>query len=68
MDRLLTVREAATMLACSPAAIRKWMYQRRLRRVKVGRLTRVSVRDLDAFVSQNGTRPRADHDSDGVLR
>jgi excisionase family DNA binding protein len=56
MDRLLTVREAASMLSCSPAAIRKWMYQRRLPRVKVGRLTRVSMRDLNAFVSQNGAR------------
>ena len=53
MDRLLTVREAASMLSCSQAAIRKWMYQRRLPRVKVGRLTRVSMRDLNAFVSQD---------------
>jgi len=56
MDRLLTVREAASMLSCSPAAIRKWMYQRRLPRVKVGRLTRVSMRDLNAFVVQDRVR------------
>ena len=56
MDQLLTVREAASMLSCSPAAIRKWMYQRRLPRVKVGRLTRVSLRDLNAFVIQDTAR------------
>jgi excisionase family DNA binding protein len=68
MDRLLTVREAASILACSPAAIRKWMYQRRLPRIKVGRLTRVSLRDLDAFVNHDGARPRADHASERALR
>ena len=35
MDQLLTVAEAASMLACSQAAIRKWLYQRRLPSVKV---------------------------------
>jgi hypothetical protein len=30
MDRLLSVKEAAQLLSCSEAAIRKWVYQRRL--------------------------------------
>jgi excisionase family DNA binding protein len=51
MDRLLTVKEAAQLLACSEAAIRKWIYQRRLRRVKVGRLTRLRQTDVEAMVS-----------------
>jgi excisionase family DNA binding protein len=50
MDRLLTVAEAASMRACSPAAIRKWLYQRRLSSVKVGRLTRIRANDVEAFV------------------
>jgi excisionase family DNA binding protein len=50
MDQLLTVAETASMLACSQAAIRKWLYQRRLPSVKVGRLTRIRVRDVEAFV------------------
>jgi excisionase family DNA binding protein len=41
LNPLLTVEEAATMLACTPAAIRKWIYQRRLTPVKVGRLRNV---------------------------
>jgi excisionase family DNA binding protein len=56
MERLLSVKEAAERLSCSPAAVRKWLYQRRLPRVKVGRLTRVRTRDLDAFVAQGADR------------
>jgi excisionase family DNA binding protein len=56
MERLLSVKEAAERLSCSPAAVRKWLYQRRLPRVKVGRLTRVRPRDLDAFVAQGADR------------
>ena len=35
---------------CSEAAIRKWIYQRRLPAVKVGRLTRLRVSDLEALL------------------
>jgi excisionase family DNA binding protein len=52
MDRLLTVKEASELLACSKAAIRKWIYQRRLPRVKVGRLTRLRQRDVEALVTK----------------
>ena len=51
MDQLLTVKEAARLLSCSEAAIRKWVYQRRLPVVKVGRLTRLRMRDLEALVA-----------------
>lgn len=50
MDRLLSVKEAAQVLACSEAAVRKWLRQGRLPRVKVGRLTRVRARDVEATV------------------
>ncbi len=55
MDQLLTVKEAARLLSCSEAAIRKWVYQRRLPVVKVGRLTRLRLRDLEALIT-NGLR------------
>jgi excisionase family DNA binding protein len=51
MDRLLTVKEAAGLLCCSEAAVRKWIYQGRLRKVKVGRLTRLRPADMEAMVS-----------------
>lgn len=59
MDRLLTVKEAAELLACSEAAIRKWIYQRRLARVKVGRLTRLRQSDVNALVTTGlGSTPQ----------
>ena len=50
MDRLLSVKAAAAHLGCSEAAIRKWIYQRRLPAVRAGRLVRIRVTDLEAFV------------------
>jgi excisionase family DNA binding protein len=50
MDPLISVKEAAGLLSCSAAAIRKWIYQRRLRAVKVGRLTRLRLADLEQLV------------------
>ncbi len=58
MNQLLTVRQAATLLACSEAAIRKWLYQRRLPVVKVGRLTRLRKADVEA-VANKGLPPTA---------
>ena len=57
MDQLLTVREAARLLVCSEAAIRKWIYQRRLPCVKVGRLTRLRHKDLEALVAKGLPAP-----------
>ena len=52
MEKLLSVKEAADLCSCSEAAIWKWVYQRRLPAVKVGRLTRLRQSDLEAFVSR----------------
>jgi len=60
MDQLLTVQEAAKLLACSEAAIRKWIYQRRLPALKVGRLVRVSVVDLEKFAANTALDKRSD--------
>jgi excisionase family DNA binding protein len=59
VDQLLTVKEAAQRLACTEAAIRKWLYQRRLPAVKVGRLVRLRETDLEAVIAK-GVRPRVD--------
>ena len=62
MNQLLTVEEAATFLACTPAAIRKWIYQKRLPLVKVGRLTRLRREDLEKVVIQGlHPQPGKDH-------
>lgn len=52
MEQLLTVKQAADLVGCSPAAIRKWIYQRRLPARKVGRCVRIYPRDLEAFTKE----------------
>ena len=51
MGQLITVEDAAKLLACSPAAVRKWLYQKRLRAVKIGRLTRLPLEDIERVAS-----------------
>jgi excisionase family DNA binding protein len=50
MDGLVSVREAARLLACSEALLRKRLYQRALPCVKIGRLTRIRKADLEAWL------------------
>jgi excisionase family DNA binding protein len=57
MDQLVSVKDAAKLLACSQAAVRKWVYQRRLPIVKVGRLTRLRLSDLEALVARGLRQP-----------
>jgi excisionase family DNA binding protein len=56
MDQLVSVKQAAGLLCCSEAAIRKWIYQRRLPVVKVGRLIRLRLEDVER-VAWHGLEP-----------
>jgi excisionase family DNA binding protein len=47
VSQLLTVEDAARLLSVTPSAVRKWMYQRRLPVVKLGRLTRLRLEDVE---------------------
>jgi len=49
MEPLLTVKDAAQYLQCSEAAVQKWIYQRKILHVKVGRLTRLRRQDVEAL-------------------
>jgi excisionase family DNA binding protein len=51
MSQLLTVEEAAKRLSCSKAAIRKWILQKRLPVVRLGRLVRVRLEDIERVAS-----------------
>jgi excisionase family DNA binding protein len=53
-DKLLSIPEAANVFACRPAAIRKWIYQRRLPVIKVGSLTRLRASDVEAIAKGGG--------------
>jgi excisionase family DNA binding protein len=55
---LVTVEQAAQIIAVTPAAVRKWLTQRRLPKVKVGSLTRLRLSDVMAVVA-NGLPPQA---------
>jgi excisionase family DNA binding protein len=50
MDGLLSIKKAAQCLACSEAMLRKWIHQRILPVVKVGRLTRIRQSDIEAWL------------------
>jgi|ERR1051326_1843367 excisionase family DNA binding protein len=47
---LITIAEAAELLSCTPAAVRKWIYQRQLMPVKVGRLVRLRRGDIERVI------------------
>lgn len=57
MDTLESVKDAASRLSCSEAAIWKWIQQGTFQRVKVGRLTRLRTQDLDACI-RLGLQPK----------
>lgn len=61
MEQLVTVDDAARLLSCTPAAIRKWLSQGRLPRVKVGRLTRVRAQDIADVVAHGLPEGRSFH-------
>ncbi len=50
MNGLLSVREAAQTLSCSEAMLRKWLYQDKIPCVKVGRLVRIRLDDLNTWI------------------
>jgi excisionase family DNA binding protein len=58
MKQLVTTKDAAAQLGCSEAAIRKWIYQRRLKPVRVGRLVRLRAEDIQR-VAEEGLAPAA---------
>src|SRR5215469_16370792 len=49
---LVTAREAAVLLGCSEAGVRRWVARGRLRGIRVGRALRIAKNDLDAIVAR----------------
>ena len=57
MNRLLRVEEFAAALSVKPSAIRRWLLERRVSSVKVGRkLIRIPASEIDRLV-EAGFRP-----------
>ena len=61
MSQFLTIDDAARMLACTPAAIKKWLFQRRLTPVKLGRLVRFRAEDIERIIAQGLPEPGTAH-------
>ena len=57
-EQLISVKEAPVRLSCSEASIWKWIQQKRLQKVKSGRLTRIKEQDVDAVI-RLGLGPKA---------
>lgn len=53
VDRLVNVKEAATMLAVKESTIYQWAYQRRIASVKLGRGLRFRLSDIQRII-RNG--------------
>ena len=58
-ERLLRITEVAERFAMAPATIRKFLYERRLTGVRVGRAVRIRESDVEA-VARVGLRSLAD--------
>ena len=56
-NRLLTVPEFATALGVTQAGVRKWLLERRICSVKIGRLVRIPNGELQRLIEE-GMRPR----------
>ena len=62
-DPLLTVDEFAGQLRVTRACVRKWILERRIAVVKVGRLVRLPASEIDRIIAE-GSRPRAQRHHD----
>jgi excisionase family DNA binding protein len=55
MESLLSVEEGAQKLGLHPVTLRKWLREKRISGVKVGRKWKLRESDLRAFVAANAT-------------
>ena len=50
IEKLLTPKDAAEILSLSPVTIKKWLWQGKLKGIKVGSVWRIRESDLKAFL------------------
>ena len=55
MKKFLRIEEAADVLSVSPKTIRKWVQDRKIESVKVGRAVRISMTEIDK-ITERGRR------------
>jgi len=54
--KLCCIPEFAAALGVTPACIRRWLLERKIAHVKVGRLVRIPAEELDRIIAE-GFRP-----------
>jgi excisionase family DNA binding protein len=55
-ERLLSIPEFSQMLRVTPACTRRWLLERKIKYVKVGRLVRISQSEVSRIIAE-GRRP-----------
>lgn len=55
-NQLLTVSEFADLIRMKPSGIRRWILERKIAVVRIGRLVRIPVSEVDRLIT-SGTRP-----------
>ena len=55
-EQLLTVSEFSQALRVTTACVRRWLLERKIASVKLGRLVRIPAREVDRLTS-DGLRP-----------
>lgn len=56
MDRLLNIEEFAGLLGVTQSCVRRWILERRINVIKIGRLVRIAESEVDRIIAE-GTRP-----------
>jgi excisionase family DNA binding protein len=64
VERLLTLREVAEILRASPTTLRIWASKRKIPVIKVGRMVRVSPKELEKWLKDRTLKESNSHTPD----
>ncbi len=57
-DKLLNINELAEYLSVKEASIRSWVYKKKIPFIKVGKLIRFKVEDIESWLQSKKEEPR----------
>jgi excisionase family DNA binding protein len=68
MERLLTPKEAAKIMAVSPRTIKEWLRRGEITGIKIRHLWRIRASDLEKFIQQGISDSQNDKESPETLQ
>ena len=68
MERLLTPKEAAKIMAVSPRTIKEWLRRGEITGIKIRHLWRIRASDLEKFIQQGVSDSQNDKESPETLQ